>query len=198
MGGKGNSMTDNSAWLRPLLQTEFYRLCECKSTKQCSFYCTDCMGSPFCEDCYNHPHKHQGHQSLRVYKSSSRAGIRIGGIKNLLDVSDIQTYICNSAKIVYINRKRRQEHENRINNNNGRMGDKCQVCGYELQCSASKFCSIECKVNSEVDVKEETNNEDVDPTSTAHPTCQEPEIKTKPKSYRKRKRKGIPRRAPFF
>ncbi|XVF07234.1 hypothetical protein REPUB_Repub06bG0121200 [Reevesia pubescens] len=47
----GNSLSE-LAWLKPLLQIEFYRLCECESKKQCSFYCRDCMGLPFCEDCY--------------------------------------------------------------------------------------------------------------------------------------------------
>ncbi|XVF56140.1 hypothetical protein PTKIN_Ptkin06aG0093000 [Pterospermum kingtungense] len=191
--GNENSMSDNLWWLKPLLETEFYGLCECKSRRQCSFYCRECMGLPFCEDCYNHPHKHQGHQTLRVYKSSSRPGIRLRMIKQLLDVSDIQPYICNSSKLVYINRKRRQDHENRIGNSNGRKGDKCEVCGYELQCSASKFCSIECKVNSEEYVEKEIEKEDADATSSTTVLAGEPLLKSVRKG-----RKGVPQRSPFF
>ncbi|XP_021281863.1 uncharacterized protein At3g50808-like [Herrania umbratica] len=190
----GNSLVRDLPWLKPLLQTEFYGSCECKSSKQCNFYCRDCMGSPFCENCNTNPRKHEGHGSLQVYKSSSRPGIKIRGIKDLMDVSDIQPYVCNSSKLVYIHRKRRQEHESRTH---GRKGDKCEACGYELQCSTSKFCSIECKVNGEMAVEEETSNEEVHATSTTRPTCQ-PLAQAEPNSFRKRKRKGIPQRSPFF
>ncbi|KAE8718606.1 Detected protein of unknown function [Hibiscus syriacus] len=159
---EGDSLS-NLPWLKPLLQTEFYNLCECESSKQCSFFCRDCMGSAFCEECLYHPRKHVGHQSLRVYKSSSRPGLRVHSIKNLMDVSDIQTYTCNSSKLVYINKKGRKEHENRIN---GGRGEKCEVCGYELQYLTTKFCSIECKVSSVKEMMEETKKEDFDPIST--------------------------------
>ncbi|WRX13398.1 PLATZ transcription factor - like 4 [Theobroma cacao] len=78
-----------------------------------------------------------------MYKSLSKPGIMIRGIKYLMDDSDIQPYICNSSKLVHTNRKRRQGHESRINNSGGK-GDKCEACGYELRCSTLKFCSIEC------------------------------------------------------
>ncbi|OMO71454.1 hypothetical protein COLO4_28240 [Corchorus olitorius] len=62
----GEKLLSALPWLKPLLETEFYRLCGCKSLKQCNFYCTECMGSPFCEDCNNDPLKHEGHIYLRV------------------------------------------------------------------------------------------------------------------------------------
>ncbi|GMI70956.1 hypothetical protein like AT4G17900 [Hibiscus trionum] len=189
----GGDLLSNLPWLKPLLQAEFYRQCECKSSKQCSFFCRDCMGSAFCEDCLYHPHKHvdHHHQSLRVYKSSSRPGLRVHSIKSLMDVSDIQPYTCNSSKLVYINRKGRKEHANHIN---CRKGEKCEVCGYELQNLTSKFCSIECKVNNETEVKEETKEEDFVPISISTSRL----IHADPNSFRKRSRKGEPQRSPFL
>ncbi|XP_039008428.1 uncharacterized protein LOC120136469 isoform X3 [Hibiscus syriacus] len=72
----------------------------------------------------------------------SEPGLRVHSIRNLMEVSDIQPYTCNSSKLVYIKKEERKEHENRVN---GGKGEKCDVCGYELQYSTSKFCSIECK-----------------------------------------------------
>lgn len=62
----GGDLLSELPWLKPLLRTKFYSSCECNSAKQCSFFCRNCMGSAFCEDCLYHPHKHVGHQSLRV------------------------------------------------------------------------------------------------------------------------------------
>ncbi|KAB2066014.1 hypothetical protein ERO13_A09G122900v2 [Gossypium hirsutum] len=185
----GGDLLSKLPWLKPLLRTKFYSSCECNSAKPCSFFCRDCMGSAFCEDCLYHPHKHVGHQSLRVYKSSSRVGLRVKSIRKLMDVSDIQPYTCNSSKLVYINRKGRNDHVNRIN---GRKVDKCDVCGHELQCYSSKFCSIECKVQSEIEV-EETEEEEVGISISTTRLLQ-----VDPKSFRKRMRKGTPLRSPFF
>ncbi|KAE8701652.1 Detected protein of unknown function [Hibiscus syriacus] len=138
----GGELLSNLLWQKPLLQIEFYNLCECESSKQCSFFYRDCTGSAFCEECLYHPRKHVGHQNLRVYKSSSIPGLRVHSIRNLMGVSDIQPHTCNSSKLVYINKKRRKEHENHIN---GGKVEKCEVCGYEIQYLTSKFCSIECK-----------------------------------------------------
>ncbi|KAK8481730.1 hypothetical protein V6N13_009292 [Hibiscus sabdariffa] len=187
----GGELLSNLPWLKPLLRTEFYKQCECESLKQCSFFCRDCMGSAFCEECLCHPDKHVHHQSLRVYKSSSRPGLRVHSIRSLMDVSDIQPYTCNSSKLVYINRKGRKEHGNHIN---GRKGEKCEVCGYELQLLTSKFCSIECKVSSEIEVMEEKKEEDFVPISISTSRL----IHVDPNPFRKRSRKGVPQRSPFL
>ncbi|TYH54094.1 hypothetical protein ES332_D09G144600v1 [Gossypium tomentosum] len=119
----------------------------------------------------------------------SEVGLRVKSIRKLMDVSDIQPYTCNSSKLVYINRKGRNDHVNRMN---GRKVDKCEVCGHELQCYSSKFCSIECKVQSEIEV-EETEKEEVGISISTTRL-----LRVDTNSFRKRMRKGTPLRSPFF
>ncbi|MBA0637619.1 hypothetical protein Godav_024418 [Gossypium davidsonii] len=87
-----------------------------------------------------------------------------------MDVSDIQLYTCNSSKLVYINRKGRNDHVNRMN---GRKVDKCEV-------------------QSEIEV-EETEKEEVGISISTTRLLQ-----VDSNSFRKRMRKGTPLRSPFF
>lgn len=68
-------------------------------------------------------------------------GIKIVEISELLDTSDIQSYVINSKRIVYITQRQSKKQ-----NNHGGGGNKCETCGWSNLFSPAKFCSIQCKV----------------------------------------------------
>ncbi|GMI65984.1 ABA-INDUCED expression 1 [Hibiscus trionum] len=150
-------------WLMPLVDSP----CETHASKYV-FFCLDCMGSVLCEECLRSK-EHPSHQILQVYKASHQVVIKTNGLHKLMDISCIQPYINNDTKVLYINQRRQKDAQpNSI--------IKCQTCGWQLlPGAASRFCSIECKINDEGIQIEKT-----------------------PHSYRRKSRKGVPRRSPFF
>ncbi|KAL4362441.1 hypothetical protein GQ457_04G018020 [Hibiscus cannabinus] len=87
----------------------------------------------------------------------------------------LQPYINNDTKVVYINQRRQKDGQPNKSSTSTSM-KKCETCGWQLlPGTASRFCSIQCKVNDE-GIQLEQN----------------------PLSYRKKSRKGIPIRSPFF
>ncbi|KAK8686018.1 hypothetical protein V6N13_125046 [Hibiscus sabdariffa] len=103
--------------------------------------------------------------------------MKTNGLQKLMDISCMQPYINNDTKVVYINQRRQKDGQpNKSSNSNSTSMKKCQTCGWQLlPGTASRFCSIQCKVNDE-GIQVEQN----------------------PHSYRKKSRKGIPIRSPFF
>ncbi|KAI4381675.1 hypothetical protein MLD38_007730 [Melastoma candidum] len=187
------------SWLLSLVRLgRFYRICEFHGSNFCNIYCMNCMGLAFCPRCKN---DHTGsHDILTAYKASGAATLRTRDLKLIWDISDICVYVINSHQIVFIQKKGGPGHTGPSNSN-----DRCQNCLYHIkpQCS---YCSIECKVEDIIAKKKREENanqggkrkpcEEADADSKADVECKE--VSPAPKSYRKRPRKGIPHRAPFF
>ncbi|XP_022774142.1 uncharacterized protein At3g50808-like [Durio zibethinus] len=173
-------------WLMPLLQAKFYSLCESHASKN-TFFCLDCSGLILCEGCLK-SNKHMSHQILQVYKTSHQVAIKVDDIRNLIDASSIQSYINNDCKVVYVNQ--RGQTEQRPNNSNSIP--KCETCGWQLlPATTSKFCSIECMINIEGNFRRQPNKIKCERMSFKP-------VNQSPYSYRRRSRKGIPRRSPLF
>ncbi|EOX91248.1 Uncharacterized protein TCM_000496 [Theobroma cacao] len=168
-------------WLMPLLQAKFYSLCESHDSKN-TFFCLDCMGLVLCEGCLKGK-KHPHHQILQVYKASHQVAIKIGDLRKLYDISDIQPYINNDSKVVFINKRRKTEQPYYFNSI-----AKCETCGWQLlPGTTSMYCSIECKSKDKENWKKE-------PKKIKYESISNQSLH----SYRKRSRKGIPRRSPLF
>ncbi|KAK3223621.1 hypothetical protein Dsin_010646 [Dipteronia sinensis] len=183
-------------WLVPMINAQFYKACECDRSNR-AFFCLECKGLAYCQICHN-PSKHQDHKIIRALKASHKPGLEIEVIGKLIDVCDIQRYVINSKQIVYINQR---QHESQNNKENYHY--KCQRCGYKVDYKV-KFCSIECKVYSHMELQQGLIAEDDEVSSSndnnnnkAKKNFQETkETSQRPKSFRKRSRKGVPVRSP--
>ncbi|GLT95269.1 hypothetical protein SLE2022_129610 [Rubroshorea leprosula] len=213
MGGGGPDFDDYDdredikwpPWLRPLLQTSFFVHCKHHADahkSECNMYCLDCMNGALCSLCLSF---HKDHRAIQIRRSSYHDVIRVSEIQKFLDISGIQTYIINSARIVFLNERPQPRPGKGITNT-------CQVCERSLLDSFS-FCSLGCKVvGTSKNFRKKKMLEETDQGSDAESLNRANNGSTKSKlqsftpstppptsaNYRTAKRrKGVPHRAPM-
>ncbi|KAH9316261.1 hypothetical protein KI387_024888, partial [Taxus chinensis] len=188
-------------WLKPLLNTSFF--VHCKSHGDSSnMFCLDCMLGALCSYCVTH---HTGHRVIQIRRSSYHDVIRVSEIQKVLDIRGVQTYIINSARVVFLNQRPQPRPGKGIANT-------CRVC-YRSILDNYSFCSLGCKLTGtqlkgrrKVNIHRESlkrhgilsmksfnggNNEDDYSAKDMYPP-------TPPPNYRTNKRrKGVPHRAPL-
>ncbi|CAN1307973.1 Protein RGF1 INDUCIBLE TRANSCRIPTION FACTOR 1 [Linum perenne] len=199
------------AWLESLLSTAFFSVCRIHrdaARSECNMFCLDCRGDPFCFYCRSSRHK--DHQVIQIRRSSYHDVVRVGEIQKVLDISGVQTYVINSARVMFLNERPQPKSGKGV-------AHLCEICGRSLL-DTFRFCSLGCKLvgikkNGNATFTMEGGDQIREATSSSRFMLgQQEEEEDNEESMRQgttqrqatpptsnaRRRKGIPHRAPFF
>ncbi|KAL6199825.1 hypothetical protein ACLB2K_029607 [Fragaria x ananassa] len=127
--------------LESLLSTTFFSICSTHRDaprSECNMYCLDCRNvGAFCFYCRSSRHK--DHQVIQIRRSSYHDVVRVNEIQKVLDITGVQTYVINSARVLFLNE--RPQPKTAVKGSS----HICEVCGRSLL-DPFRFCSLGCKL----------------------------------------------------
>ncbi|KAL4560446.1 hypothetical protein LXL04_032597 [Taraxacum kok-saghyz] len=178
-------------WLEKLLSTEFFAVCRTHgdgARSERNMYCLDCNHEAFCFYCRSSRHKE--HKVIQIRRSSYHDVVRVSEIEKVLEIDGVQTYVINSAKVLFLNERPQPK-------SSGKGGSHiCEVCGRSLL-DTFRFCSLGCKL---VGIKRNGNAsfmlEERSSTTRVMMSGEEEQHIYPSTPPSTRRRKGIPHRAP--
>ncbi|GMI74341.1 hypothetical protein like AT2G27930 [Hibiscus trionum] len=177
-------------WLESLLSTAFFTNCSRHrdtSRNECNMYCLDCMDDAFCFYCRSSAHT--DHVVIQIRRSSYHDVVRVGEVEQVLDVSGVQTYVINSARVIFLNQRPLQP-KTTTTSSGSKGAHLCEICGRSLS-DSFRFCSLGCKL---VGIRQKGDTSFV----LSNKNDEEEMYNNRCKNHsNSRRRKGTPRRAPF-
>ncbi|WCJ34421.1 PLATZ transcription factor family protein [Euphorbia peplus] len=186
-------------WLESLLETAFFSICRTHgdaTRSECNMFCIDCKSEAFCFYCRSSRHK--DHQVIQIRRSSYHDVVRVSEIQKVLDISGVQTYVINSARVMFLNERPQPKSSKGV-------AHICEACGRTLL-DPFRFCSLGCKLvgikrNGDASFTLEAKNEELlqEQEELREASQQDiyPLTPPPPPTSSARRRKGIPHRAPF-
>ncbi|CAA0826849.1 PLATZ transcription factor family protein [Striga hermonthica] len=148
-------------------------------------YCITC-DAPICRYCISCG-GHKSHEILTIYRHVYQNVVPLSEMETHMDCQTIQPYKCNKKWVVSLTPL--------PHNGSGSLieGDgACNVCKRKLTDSDRfRFCSISCKVQAISGVRRGQHGVGTSQVRDGREQADNP-------SKRKRSRKGVPHRAPFF
>ncbi|KAG6632226.1 protein RGF1 INDUCIBLE TRANSCRIPTION FACTOR 1-like isoform X1 [Carya illinoinensis] len=134
-------MTLVPSWLESLLSTDFFSVCsnhKNASRNECNLFCIDCHNhDAFCFYCRSTRHK--DHIVIQIRRSSYHDVVRVAEIEMVLDISGVQTYVINSARVLFLNERPQPKITGKGSSH------LCEVCKRSLL-DPFRFCSLGCKL----------------------------------------------------
>ncbi|KAG9442704.1 hypothetical protein H6P81_018558 [Aristolochia fimbriata] len=183
-------------WLESLLSTPFFSICQAHgdaTRSECNMYCLDCAGGDaFCYYC--RANRHNTHRVIQIRRSSYHDVVRVSEIQSLLDIGGVQTYVINSARVLFLNERPQPKTAKGV-------AHACEICGRSLL-DPFRFCSLGCKLvgirrNGEGSlVGEKGISELREGAEHGIFHCTSP-LPLPPTTSNARRRKGVPHRAPL-
>ncbi|CAM8949223.1 unnamed protein product [Rhodiola kirilowii] len=126
-------------WLEPLLASTFFTICRTHAAaarSECNMFCLDCGSDAFCFYCRSSTHG--DHSVIQIRRSSYHDVVRVSEIQKVLDISGVQTYVINSARVLFLNERPQPK--------SGKGASHiCEICGRSLL-DTFRFCSLGCKL----------------------------------------------------
>lgn len=128
-------------WLEALLSTDFFSACSTHkhaSRNECNLFCLDCHNDAFCFYCRST--RHEDHLVIQIRRSSYHDVVRVAEIEKVLDISGVQTYVINSARVLFLNERRQLKSSTAKGSSH-----LCEACSRSLL-EPFRFCSLGCKL----------------------------------------------------
>ncbi|ESW13927.1 hypothetical protein PHAVU_008G238300 [Phaseolus vulgaris] len=189
----GERIINKPRWLESFLRKTFFGNCTTHPFRrnELNKYCINCNLS-VCQYCVaSGPHRH--HKILKIYRHVYKDVVSLATMEKYIDSSQIQPYKCNKRLVISLNPL---PHSGSTANNEA----SCNTCKRKLtEPDLFRYCSISCKVRAVLSNPDESSPPFISIQTPRLPPSQEkPEETFEPQNPQKRRRKGIPHRAPFF